>query len=381
MKKIAKLQSSLLALLAVAIIAPFLFSDSPKEVQTIDGAQRNRLETIYNAAGTNATSTTENDKDYWNTPLENSNAVSSGTLTVSNTVRMVGNAGTFTNIFGGTGTNYFRLQSATNAVDGQPDVFQIFDGIYIIGAVGYRANDLNGLQIKSYDTSTNDSFIIQLGRNLDMKMQTAGAAGAVFEMSDTAGTRFGGVGNGSRFLALGPTTVSNNFTVTSNITLFSNSSVTGGTNLLFAPRAMLRAQGHAAFGSTDTSIRRLANTITNTGEGVAWTYVTNAANGSTITIYQDGLYSLQTTHQGALSAISVAGFSQNSTQLTTTLLSINTTNRLCFGAALSGASDSIDVHAAGTFWLNSNDVIRPHANNSVPGVAARSQFSIIQVSR
>lgn len=79
-------------------------------------------------------------------------------------------------------------------------------------------------------------------------------------------------------------------------------------------------------GSTDDRIRRITNT-TNIGPGTAVTHATSAANGSTFTINEDGLYFLETSDGDSASALGW-GFSLNSNQLTTSIASITAANRL-----------------------------------------------------
>jgi hypothetical protein len=128
-------------------------------------------------------------------------------------------------------------------------------------------------------------------------------------------------------------------------------------------------------GSTDTLIRRITNT-TNIGPGTAVTHATSAANGSTFTINEDGLYSIEYS-DGDSAAVITIGVSLNSNQLTTAIASITAANRLQFKRVDTSGGASVDVLAI-VRRLKVGDIIRPHLNSATSGDATTHCFFIVR---
>jgi hypothetical protein len=128
-------------------------------------------------------------------------------------------------------------------------------------------------------------------------------------------------------------------------------------------------------GTTDTVIRRITNT-TNIGNGTAVTHATSAANGSTFTINEDGLYSIEYS-DGDSAAVITIGVSLNSNQLTTAIASITAANRLQFKRVDTSGGASVDVLAI-VRRLKVGDIIRPHLNSATSGDATTHCFFIVR---
>lgn len=128
-------------------------------------------------------------------------------------------------------------------------------------------------------------------------------------------------------------------------------------------------------GSTDTRIRRLTNT-TNIGTGSAVTHTTNATNGSTFTINEDGLYALA--YADADSTLSMAfGISKNSSQLTTSILTITAADRV--GVSTTGVATTGVMTFSITTRLKVGDIIRPHVSGALGDATTLCTFSVRKI--
>jgi hypothetical protein len=131
--------------------------------------------------------------------------------------------------------------------------------------------------------------------------------------------------------------------------------------------AMLRTQNFTAYGSSDTKIPRFSNVITNFG--TAWTFTTNATEGSKITILEDGVYSLSLSMQGLMGQRHEAGFSLNASapDLTNSISNLASPKRIGNAVDTGSGSDwSITTYHT-ILNLSSNDVVRPHTDGTDPG--------------
>lgn len=129
----------------------------------------------------------------------------------------------------------------------------------------------------------------------------------------------------------------------------------------------------AGHGSTNTKIRRIETNITNTGNAV--TRATSATNGNSYTINQDGFYSMAYSDARTGNALTL-GISINSAQLTTSIDSITSANRIVFSE--SGAA-ALFGSCAVTLKLTSGDVIRPHTDGNADSTSAKVGFQIQKV--
>jgi len=115
------------------------------------------------------------------------------------------------------------------------------------------------------------------------------------------------------------------------------------------------ANGH---GSTNTKVRRFTNAVT---VGTAMSRATSATDGDSITINEDGLYSIRYLDYRS-GGSGVHGISLNSSQLTTDLHLITASNIVTVQLT---PTTTVPNTAAGTIRLVVGDIIRPHTNGSV----------------
>jgi hypothetical protein len=128
-------------------------------------------------------------------------------------------------------------------------------------------------------------------------------------------------------------------------------------------------------GSTNTVIRRFSTTQLSVGTAI--TYADSAAAGASFTITEDGIYAM--TYQDlSVGGSSTLGISINSSQLTTSIVSITAANRLAMtrdpGASLPGVLTCVERLVPG-------DVIRPHGDGaaSLNSTANYVKFSIRKI--
>lgn len=112
--------------------------------------------------------------------------------------------------------------------------------------------------------------------------------------------------------------------------------------------------GTGGFGSTNTAIRRYRNIETVKGSSID--YIDSATDGASFVIKENGVYSMSAVY-AADNANAVFGFSKNSTQLTTGIISINPENRLAH-ASVPGVG--VDSNISWTGHLEEGDIIRVH---------------------
>lgn len=138
--------------------------------------------------------------------------------------------------------------------------------------------------------------------------------------------------------------------------------------------SMVRLNTANGYGSTNTPIRRFSNVVTNTGSDI--TYADSAANGASFTINTAGVYTISYTDNFV--GAGHMGISLNSTQLTTSILSINTSDRISFCTTSGAGYGSV---AAVTLYLVAGSIIRPHTTGSDSvGTADRTSFTITRVA-
>jgi hypothetical protein len=128
------------------------------------------------------------------------------------------------------------------------------------------------------------------------------------------------------------------------------------------------------YGSTASNkIRRFSNVRDNIGSDI--TYLDSATNGASFTISSAGTYHISFSDSANSGYI---GISKNSSQLTTSILSINAADRLAMETVTaSGETGSVSWNG----YLLAGDVIRPHTDASGGGTADRSSFTISKVGK
>jgi len=127
-------------------------------------------------------------------------------------------------------------------------------------------------------------------------------------------------------------------------------------------------------GSTNTVIRRFTTAVTNQGSAI--TYADSSTLGATFTINESGMYHMHGVD--LFSSPHYCGISVNSTQLTTSILSITTADKKALSEAAAGT-----VMAYGTVqYLVKDDVVRVHTSGGGSTAAqARANFSIAKIGR
>lgn len=138
----------------------------------------------------------------------------------------------------------------------------------------------------------------------------------------------------------------------------------GGNELIGAPpKSTVRVHTANGYGSTNDKIRRFTVIIEDIGSGIV--YADSATLGGTFTINAEGVYAMSYTD--AFSSGGDMGISLNSTQLTTSVLSITTADKVCTGST---SAASFGTTMGATIYLNPGDVIRAHTGGSASAGAA-----------
>lgn len=152
--------------------------------------------------------------------------------------------------------------------------------------------------------------------------------------------------------------------------------ISDGTNWVIKNKgvfnSMVRLHTGNGHGSTNTFIRRFTTAVDNFGSAI--TYADSAADGAAFTINEDGVYSINYVDSRS-GGTGRHGVSLNSSEVTTTVQSITTADRLAF-AQHGSAGDY--APASWTGFLNSGDIIRAH-DNGASDATTLSVFTIVKV--
>lgn len=136
---------------------------------------------------------------------------------------------------------------------------------------------------------------------------------------------------------------------------------------------LMRYNTSNGYGSTNTAIRRFSTLVSNTS---SVTYADTAANGTSFTITESGIYAI--TYADSFSAAALFGLSRNSTQLNVNVANITASDRLVV-AHTSAANLISSVSWSG--YLSSGDVIRPHADATTSGTTTiQCTFTIQRIA-
>lgn len=125
--------------------------------------------------------------------------------------------------------------------------------------------------------------------------------------------------------------------------------------------SMIRLHTGNGYGSTNNKIRRFTTTVDEIGGAI--TYSDSATLGATFTINDTGVYTISSTEEEGSGSTAYFGISLNSTQLTTTIASINAADRL----AMSSNTGTSGLNRESCSWsgiLNKGDVIRAHGSGT-----------------
>ena len=145
------------------------------------------------------------------------------------------------------------------------------------------------------------------------------------------------------------------------------------TGAVTTPLSYVRLNTANGYGSTNTVIRRFTNIVNNVGTDI--TYADSATLGGTFTINTNGVYSVSYSDQ--FNASAWLGLSFNSTQLTTSILSISITDIL---SASTTSALNLPATTSSTFYAAATTVIRAHTQGTASGSNPRGeQFTIARV--
>lgn len=143
-----------------------------------------------------------------------------------------------------------------------------------------------------------------------------------------------------------------------------------GGNLNIKSASMVRLNTANGYGSTNTSIRRLTNIVTNRGTDI--TYADSATLGGSFTINAAGVYAIS--YSDSFTAASYMGVSLNTTQPTTGISAIPIAEQLTITTTGAASYSSI---AMVTLYLEIGSVIRAHALSQASG----TQQAIFTITR
>ena len=127
------------------------------------------------------------------------------------------------------------------------------------------------------------------------------------------------------------------------------------------------------YGSTNTLIRRFTNVVTNQGSDI--TYADSATLGASFTINTNGVYSIN--FNDCNSAVGTTGISLNSSQLTTSVLTIPVINRLAYSAI---GSANWNVCLSSLRYFSAGDIIRVHMDTAIASGSFANIFTITRVA-
>lgn len=143
------------------------------------------------------------------------------------------------------------------------------------------------------------------------------------------------------------------------------------------PRSEIWLYGGNGFGSTNTRIRRYTTVGKNVGQ--AMTLTQSSTNGDSITINEDGIYSILAVDTRTGAGSTQFGISKNSAQLTTGIASITITDVLAINQCNSGDRSK---NATVTTILSRGDVIRGHGDAAADATAnVEVMFRITKISQ
>lgn len=140
-----------------------------------------------------------------------------------------------------------------------------------------------------------------------------------------------------------------------------------------ALNSMVRLHTANGYGSTNTVIRRFSTQVSSSGSDI--TYTDSAANGASFTVNVAGVYAIS--YSDAFVSGSYFGISLNSSQLTTSVVSITASDLLI------QSTNSNNTYSGAVSWtgyLPAGSVLRPHTAGQTAGTPTNSvQFTICRI--
>lgn len=143
----------------------------------------------------------------------------------------------------------------------------------------------------------------------------------------------------------------------------------------FAPQAQeVWVQSGNGYGTTNTRIRRFSNILVNVGSDI--TYADSAAAGGSFTINTAGVYTVS--YSDLFNAASNVGLSLNSTELSTSIVSIAANTRLAINTS-GGVNFATSMSV--TLRLSPGNVIRAHTEGVAESAApARASIRVTRIA-
>jgi hypothetical protein len=144
------------------------------------------------------------------------------------------------------------------------------------------------------------------------------------------------------------------------------------------PRSQIDLDTYVGYGSTNTRIPYFS---TSAIQGTDMSLTSNSSTlGAAITINVAGVYSMSFLFGSSISGNAIAGITVNSTNLSSSVISLSYPERIALQKTGAISGDTVDCMPSTTRYLNVGDVIRPHTTAAVPATAAEAHFTITKVS-
>ena len=143
--------------------------------------------------------------------------------------------------------------------------------------------------------------------------------------------------------------------------------------------SQLKLRTYAGYGSTDNKIMRFTNLDENIGNMFSENHVSgysSNAKGLEITINRSGVYSYMCMH-GADGGDLQWGLSLNSSQLTTIIQSIATTDIVSMAYTQGNTFHQL----SGSMYFKKGDIFRLHTNGNTPNDTAKNRFTFVYLGR
>lgn len=267
---------------------------------------------------------------------------------------------TFPNVTGAVTATHTEL-NIMDGVTASTAELNIMDGVTASTA---EINILDGVTATTAELNCTDGVTSNIQTQLDAK-------------ADTNGETYTGAHNftGGTVTVAAPTTGSNPVTKEYADALSMNAALpnqagnsgkwvtTNGTSASWSAlpttgKHIVELNAGNGYGSTNNKIRRY--TTTKTSVGTAITYADSATDGMTFTINETGLYELYVMDQRSSGGAEIVGFSVNSSELTTSVVSITAADIVGVGRMTADATNGNYCQLTISAYFTAGDVVRMH---------------------